>query len=295
MYNIVLQTVCFFCKAFYNLDSAATKLLIAVPRILSIVCFSFLAVSFLPAQNYETRYILRGQIVDSVSGTGIAYVQIFNESTRMLMVSDTMGYFEINVKGNDSLVFLCLGYLGKVYIVRDFNTYRVQIIKLAPYPYPIEEVSISRYRDYNQFKHEFLLAEPKKRFEITGVPKPKYQDIPVLLDTNYIRSSEFLVFHPISFLYYNLSKEEKSKRKVYYLERQQREQVVIDKKYNRDLIEKMTGLTGEEITKFMWFCNFSHQFLYEASELEIIQKIDEKFREYTQAYHDGGTENTQPE
>ena len=254
-----------------------------------------LIASVLPAQEYKTSRVLRGQVVDSLSGKGIAYVQVFNESTRKFVISDTTGHFQTVLEGNDTLVFMCLGYLGEVYFVQDSPEFSFPTICLVPYQYPIEEVSITRYRDYNQFRHEFLRVQPEKDLEIAGLPKPNYRDIPLLLDTNVLRSTEFLVFHPISFLYYNFSKEEKSKRKVFYLERQQREQVVIDRKYNRELIGKITGLSGEDITKFMWFCNFNHRFLYEASELEIVQKIDEKFREYETLYHHAGPENTQSE
>lgn len=282
----------FLRKHFANLGQSELMSFTVKSLIVLIVCFLLPVKLLLTAQDYKASVALKGQVVDSVSGTGIAYMQIFNESTRRFVISDTAGHFEIELKGTDTLVFTCLGYLGKVHIIHVSYTGKIQIIRLIPYIYPIEEVSISKYRDYKQFQKEFLLVQPEQKLEIAGLPKPKYRETPTMLDTNYLRSSEFLVFHPISFLYYNFSKEEKSKRKVYYLQRQQREQVLIDRKYNRELIEKITGLSGEEITKFMWFCNFSHQFLYEASELEIVQKVDEKYQEYKQLNRNAGEENT---
>lgn len=146
--------------------------------------------------------------------------------------------------------------------------------------YEIAEAKIVTYGSYEQFKKEFLKTQPKE-FRIKGLPEPKVREIPLLLDTNYIKNPEFLILHPLSYLYYNFSKEEKSKRKVLYLQKEQREQIVIDKKFSRELISGITGIKDhEEITAFMAYCNFSHKFLYEATEYEIAEAIDNKFRIY---------------
>lgn len=258
---------------------------------LSILCGFFILASFqLSGQGDKTNKILHGYVIDSKTDLSVAYVQVFNESTRNLVISDTAGYFEMAVKGADTLILTCLGYQGKVYVTDTAQLNNFQTIKLIPQIYTIEEVDISKYRNYKQFQRDFLQVETNKEPHVDGLPKPKYREVPLLLDTNYLRSSEFLFFHPISYFYYNLSKEERSKRKAYYAAKRQREQVVIDKKFNRDIVEKITGLKDEELTKFIGFCNFSHEFLFHATELEIVQKIDEKYQEY-KLIQDAGTED----
>ena len=62
--------------------------------------------------------------------------------------------------------------------------------------------------------------------------------------------------------------------------KQEEKQRIIDKKYNREIIYKITRLPEDELTDFMGFCNFSTEYLLNATEYEILVKIEEKFREY---------------
>jgi len=220
--------------------------------------------------------IWKGIVVDSVTDSPLSFVHILNESTRRGYISDSSGKFSIECSSGDTLVFISLGYLGKVIIVDILE----QEVQLVPRIYSIDEVSIQTYRSYEQFRHDFLKVQPEKDLEIKGLPRGKPIDVPVLLDTNQIQSPAFLLFHPLSFLYYNFSKEEKSKRKAFYLERRKGEEIVVQGKFNREIIHQITGLEGDDLTNFIGFCNFSHEFLYESTELEIVNKIYEKFDAY---------------
>ena len=217
-----------------------------------------------------------GTVVDSSNGRVLPFVQILNESTRRAYITDSTGKFYIPCKNGDTLVFICLGYYGKVVITDSL----FRVVSLLPRSYNIEAVSIESYRSYDQFKRDFLKIELDKGPQIEGLPDGKAIDVPILLDTNYIHSPAFLVMHPLSYLYYNLSKEEKSKRKVFYLERRQGEQLIVEKKFNREIVHRITGLDGDKLTNFIGFCNFSHQFLYKSTELEIVKKIHEKYEVY---------------
>ena len=212
-----------------------------------------------------------GIVIDSVTGTPIPFVHILNESSRKGYISDSAGEFHVALNRGDTLVFISLGYMGKV-IIADSS---LKTVLLLPRAYKIDEVSIQSIRSYEQFKRDFLQIEPEKEKKIEGLPEGKPIDIPILLDTSYIKSDAFLVLHPLSYLYYNFSKEEKSKRKVFYLKRQEGEKIIIDRKYNRSIVSEITGLEGDELTNFIGFCNFSHQYLLYATELEIVNKIGE--------------------
>ncbi len=206
---------------------------------------------------------------------------MYNESQREGVYADSSGHIRMLVYIGDTLVIQSIGYFGQVIYIKECTQNRIDTIKLCPESYDLGEVRVDLPHSYEVFRHRFLEIEPDRGLEIEGLPKAKIIDIPVLLDTNNIQSSEFAVMHPLSYLYYNFSKEEKSKRKVFYLERQKREQIVIDKKYNRELIENITGLHGDSITDFIAFCGFGHLFLYEATPLEIVEMIIKKFQEYT--------------
>jgi hypothetical protein len=243
---------------------------------LLLLCFSSEVVK---AQSARPR-IFQGRIIDCINRQSVAYADIYNESTRKGIFADSSGFFRMPANIGDTLIIQSMGFHGKVYYILDLSSNPIDTLELCPQTYDIGVVLIDLPHTYEGFKKTFLEIEPDRGLQIEGLPKAKLQDIPSLLDTNYLNSDHFAIFSPINYLYYKYSKEEKSKRKVFYLERQKREQLLIDKKYNRELIERMTGFKGDSITDFMVFCSFSHQFLYESTELEIVAEIDKKFNEY---------------
>ncbi len=216
-----------------------------------------------------------------MTGQSIPYADIYNESARKGIFTDSSGLFRIHVRVGDTLVIQSMGYFGKVYVIHERVSNTIETLELCSQLYELGEIQIDLPHSYKEFQKRFLEIEPERGLQIEGLPKAKIQDIPSLLDTNYLNSNHFAIFSPINYLYYKYSKEEKSKRKVFYLERQKREQLIIDKKYNLEMIEQITGLKGDEITDFMAFCNFSHQFLYEATDLEIVQEINRKYTTYS--------------
>jgi hypothetical protein len=224
--------------------------------------------------------ILKGIIINCVSRQPVSFADIYNESKRKGLYADSSGHFIMSVDNGDTLVIQSMAYFPVIHYVNNVTSGICDTLKLCPKEYNLGEVSIELPGTYQEFKHSFLTISPKEAYKIEGLPEPKYQEIPSLLDTNYLTSDHFAIYNPIDYLYYTYSREEKSKRKVFYLERQKREQFIIDKKFNRALIMRMTGLEGDSITEFIIFCNFSHEFLYYATELEIVESIDRKFQEF---------------
>lgn len=248
--------------------------------------YYFVVALFIPfnllvySQNPIISNYYSATILDTTNRNCLPFVYIFNESQRVGTISDSTGSFKIKAATGDTLALISLGYLGKRIILSENSPTGKHPIFLQPRYYEIAEVKIVLPRTYEQFKKALLELEPEEPFTIAGLPNTKQREIPLLLDTNYLQSTGFAISSPISYLYYNFSKEEQSKRKVQYLTKEEREQVRIDKKFNRELIQRMTGLVGEEITDFIVFCNFSHKYLYEATELEILMRIDQKFKAY---------------
>jgi hypothetical protein len=230
----------------------------------------------------QTRkaWVFQACVKDCTNGRSIAYAEVYNESSRKGVFADSLGIFRMYVGTGDTLIVQSLSYLGRVCFIRDYSSSTIDTVELCPQSYEIGEVQIELPHSYKDFKRTFLAIEPDRGLQIEGLPKAKIQDIPSLMDTNYLNSDHFAIFNPVNYLYYKYSKEEQSKRKVFYLERQKREQLIIDRKYNRQIIEQITGLEGDSITAFITFCNLSHQFLYEATELEIVEIIDKKYSEY---------------
>ncbi|HNT41207.1 MAG TPA: hypothetical protein PKN78_03115, partial [Tenuifilaceae bacterium] len=52
---------------------------------------------------------------------------------------------------------------------------------------------------------------------------------------------------------------------------------VIDEKFNPGLVQKLTGLRDKELYEFIGYLDFSDEFLLQATDYEIHQKIMEKY------------------
>ena len=133
--------------------------------------------------------------------------------------------------------------------------------------------------NYTDFKRKFLALKLDNEPIDIGLPKVKH-GIPPLLDKNYLSSPWFALNSPISFLYYNFSKAERSKRKAYELRHEKDQYAVIDNKINRHKIQYWTGLKENDLDKFILFCDFSFDYMLSANEYELIQKVKQKLQDF---------------
>ncbi len=133
--------------------------------------------------------------------------------------------------------------------------------------------------NYADFKRRFLALKLNNEPIDIGLPKAK-PGIPKLLDDNYIKSFWFAINSPISFLYYNFSKVERSRRKAYELRYEKDQYAVIDSKINRHKIQYWTGLKENDLDNFILYCDFSFNYLLSVDEYDLILKVKEKLQDF---------------
>jgi len=207
-----------------------------------------------------------------------------NKRGKNIVITDTLGNFSIDAIKGDTLHFSALGFQNKVVHVNDslIAYSKSVLIFLSQRKYQLKEVIIEGFGEYSDFKKKFYDLNIKADTLNLGLPKAK-PGLPMLLDDKYIKSIKFLVnspvsFSPISYLFYNLNKKEKSKRKVVILEKDDKIQELADQKYNKQKLANWTGLKDEELTNFFLFCNFSKDYVLQNSELDIMIKVNENLK-----------------
>lgn len=228
------------------------------------------------SQERMTEFQFEGKILDKMTQQPVVYCNVFNESKRTAKISDTNGVFKIRASIGDTLVFMGMGYLGKTYIIQNIHNDSTVNIQLEVRTYEIEALEFTMPRTYSGFKKAFMEVGPPKDGPMAELPKYNPYIRAKLLDTNYIYSRNFKVFHPVSGFYYKNNKLEQSKRKVRYLEEHELLQPEVDAKYNKELIMQATGFKGDTLLNFILYCNFGFNYLYQSTELEIIEEIDRK-------------------
>lgn len=241
----------------------------------------------LPAQSNGKSFVFRCTLKDSKTNKAAAFAHVYNESRRYGLISDSSGYFATNVELGDTLAIIAMGYLATRYVISSADS-NGSIIYIEPRYYEINEVDVSIPRNYGDFKQAVLnLDLDKGKPPLTkGLPQHNPFVTPQLLDTNVIDNLGFKITHPLSAIYLKHNKREKSKRKVWQLQQQELKQASVDAKYNRNLVSDITGFSEFDLINFMGWCNFSFNYLYTASGLEIVEAIHKKYNEYIQCCYE---------
>jgi len=222
----------------------------------------------------------------------VPFALIYNESLRKGFTANQEGKFRIPASEGDTLVITAVGYYGKVVIVAPgFPDYYINIT-VIPCLYEIDEVKVFAFRDYHDFKDEFLALElentPARQLRNdlfilsreAAIESDHEREVRESLDRN---QGDFAkVGIPI------LSREEKQMLNYAEVLKKEKRQRVIYEKYNRQLIYNITHLPENELTEFIGYCNFTEEYLYQATAYEILVRIEAKFEEYKRLKENGG-------
>lgn len=217
--------------------------------------YLFVAAYFLLlVANAQRRYIV-GRVIDPETLRGVDRASVMNLSTKHIVKTNTSGLFSILTGRGDSLIVTSLTH-GRNGIewdgfTEELTIYSRRLMKAIELP----EVKIKTKRD-EQLEQEIreILAEPERTTKLGGD-----------------RTLE-LIQSPISLLYEAFSRRAKSDRKVLVLMQQDRRRKLAE--YRLSMIAgRATDYRGNELEKFMYFCNFKQDFLLTSSEYELTYEI----------------------
>jgi hypothetical protein len=209
----------------------------------------------------QRKYIV-GRVVDPETLKGVDRASVMNMSTRHLVKTNESGRFSILAGEGDSLIVTSLthGRNGISYdgIVNEPVIYSRKLIKAIELP----EVKIRGKRE-EQLEKEIreILAKPERTTKLSGD-----------------RAME-LIQSPISLLYEAFSRRAKSDRKVLVLMQQDRRRKLAE--FRQSMIAgRATNLRGDELERFMTFCDFREDFLLTSSEYQLTYETLRAFEEF---------------
>jgi hypothetical protein len=131
-------------------------------------------------------------------------------------------------------------------------------------------VNVNQLGTYTQFKHKFLnLKIPDPEIVINPAV---IEDLEMGLDTIQV-IEPYSLGSPITAIYMALSKEGKSLRKFAKIKEEEQFQEQVKEKYNQELLEEVTGMTGPELHDFLLFCDLDKNFILNASAYRILEAL----------------------
>ena len=179
------------------------------------------------------------------------------------------------VYANDTVRFTSVGYKTTLLIMAGTadqvllanfqliaDTLNLTEIVIRPYP-----------KDLQTLKREFLTLE------LTEEPK-----VDLHMDEIEIQgpvNSGMVISGPFSALYEAFSRHAKIMRKYESLIRQDNLKLLVSKRYNMDIVQKITGLKDEqEVMEFMEFCNLEPEFIIRVSDYDLFCAVNDCLKKF---------------
>lgn len=219
---------------------------------------------------------IRTQILEGETQKPVSFANVVSLKTQKGTICTFDGYFELPLDITDTLVVSAIGFEKEYFLVNKIakpdGSYNP--IRLMTKTYHIATVNIYELR-WQKFKDEFVAVEmpkwagnkyywlesiltPEQLKEIRTMPRP----------TSGIPISTFDTYY------------QKQLAKIAHLDARAKIEKKIDEKYNSELVEKQTGLSGEELVDFMVYCNFNEFYLLNAETSDIIWRIKIMFKQF---------------
>lgn len=236
----------------------------------------------------QDRRLLGGIIKNTITAGPVVSVHVLNLTDSLATISSENGAFKIPVNLGDSLVFTCIGYHSKALIITEKEMTADYIeVKMAQREYQLGEVEVNPYGSKDQFRQRFMELEVDDgTIDIVGIQKPSKapREIPITEDKNEIKKAKYIM-NPASFIYGNFSKDAKARQELHRLEAEKGKHRYNDKKFNEEVVGRITRYEGERLLEFMDYCNFSEDQVYRYSDYELTVAIMNKQRAFENLGH----------
>ena len=246
--------------------------IVKIASIILLLTFGFHIRAHCQMYFAEDMVNVKGQLIDAISKEGVGYAQVLNMRVRGGTMADALGNFSIQADPSDTLTFKSLSYKDKKVPVREIIGSGKELIKISLSPIRI-------------LLGEVGVQSTGPKVNMTGIPVGKSVSVPVELRSDYFASRPTTltaIFRPMSFLAYHFSKDEKEKRATLTAIRSERDWKFLSLVYNKDVIQRISGLSGVGLEDFMIYCNAFNGLPVNASSYDVEKRIRELMIEYVE-------------
>ena len=218
--------------------------------------------SFGQTPNYDDSLItIKGKVVDTSFAVGFYNLVVVDKTLGKGIFGSYDGKFSITVKKTDTVGISVTGYRTKYVCFKD-SSYR-KVYDVAFYLEAIEyfgkEVVVRPLKTLEELKEE--RASIAKR------------ELPKVTAANAITS-------PITALYVQFSRREKTKRLVAEMEFQDQQDDIVREILRIYVHNDIIDLSADDFQRFIRFLNINPEFLKVATDYELITYIQDKYAHY---------------
>jgi hypothetical protein len=206
-----------------------------------------------------------GIVFDKFTNERIAKVNVLNTATGKSVYNNLKAEYSIDVRIGDVLIFTKQNYFSDTIKVQSYNSLAVYLKRVS---IQLQEVDV---RDSVLNPEQKLIATKRDYNKIYGV----------------LDDRDLLSFSPgegagisIDALYNLFSREGRNAEHLRQTIQSDYYQDVIDYRFNRALVSRITGLKNQQLTEFMQRYRPGYFFVVAASEYDFIASIKANYKRY---------------
>lgn len=224
--------------------------------------FLFLLFGVLNQINAQ-QLTLYGRTISAQQAEIVQLASITNINSGKKYISNRQGYFKLFYTTNDTILITAVGY-DSVYI---------QTSTLDPNMYNDTMLVILKSKVV-RLKELRVVSSNPVRDSIARAAAEFLKNDPLM--NNYDRvlnRQKGGLMSPLTAMYQQFSKEGRDAARfeefMAYMEKQKQ----ADRKYNRNLVKRVTDLPDVQLDEFMLYCRLDKDFVINASEYELVSAI----------------------
>ena len=213
---------------------------------------------FLSLVGFSQTIRIEGRVRDP-HGQGIPNAIIVNNRTKTGSFGNSNGFYSIVCEKNDTLSITALSYYTRQLCMKDSlvkDVYHPTIF-LDDRTYMLPIVELISPRDLEAIEKDLMRLG---------------------FNENQFKTSSFS--SPITFLYEQFSKRERSKLEVSFLEYEDRKRALLKELFHLYVDYDIIELTNDEFDAFIDFMHVSDEFIRQSSQYEFLIFVKEEFQQY---------------
>lgn len=218
----------------------------------------------------KAQLTLVGRTMTTTEGEVVQLASVININSGVRKISNRSGYFTIQVKQTDTLIVTAIGYDSLRLTSLHFDTSK-----------NIDSILVWMKPKAARLKEVKIVASNPKRDSLARAAAEFLKTDPLMNNYDRILNREKGgLMSPLTAIYQQFSKEGRDMAHfedfVAYMEKQK----LVDKRYNRNVIKRVTKLHELQLDEFMVFCKLSKDFVIESSDYDLIKAIQDCERNF---------------
>ncbi len=217
---------------------------------------------------------VKGVVLREDSLTPINGAVIYNKNSFLGTISNRNGNFKMRVKAGDTLIVSHLSFITSLVVFENTNfgpDEKIHVnLKIRSYELPV--IDVRRYRIRERAAKPLSMRRTDNIVYNMGTMKIEnaspYYNNPNSTGIPGVMPSYGLVIPDFKEI-----KRQEQLAKVAEMEKKDRAKRFVSYKYNKSVVNRLTGLTGNELENFMNFCKPTDKTVTEASEYEMTYYI----------------------